>query len=61
MSTASQEDDKLKTTGSPCPPLGTGEGAETALQALIRKRQLRADDDTPIASDSTDSASPAAT
>jgi hypothetical protein len=28
------------------PPAGSGEGADTALEALIRKRKLRTDDDT---------------
>ena len=30
----------------------SGEGAETALQALIKKRSLRAEDDSPSAADS---------
>ena len=30
-------------------PPGTGEGAQSALAAMIKKRQLRADDDAPPA------------
>jgi hypothetical protein len=37
--------------GSPAAsPAGSGEGAETALQAMIKKRKLRAEDDSPSAS-----------
>lgn len=54
---ATQDDDKAQRGGPADAPAGTGEGSETALQALIRKRQLRADDDTlPLGSDSPDPA-----
>jgi len=47
-----------KPAGSPSPlagpPAGSGEGSETALQAMIRKRKLRAEDDAPTATDSGD-------
>jgi len=36
-------------------PAGSGEGANTALEALIKKRRLRTeDDDSPTASDDPD-------
>ena len=45
--------------GDPQP--GSGEGADTALQALIKKRRLRAEEDSPLAPNGTDTGLPAAT
>lgn len=43
----------------PEPQPRSGEGADTALQALIRKRRLRGDDDVPMTDPGDPSLSPA--
>ena len=42
------------------PPVGSGEGADTAFQAMIRNRKLRADDEAPTAAPEAFSDSPSA-
>jgi hypothetical protein len=44
MTTTGQEDEDAQKRGPADPPASTGEGADTALEALIRKRRMRGDD-----------------
>lgn len=53
MNAADNDDKPRDGSSAPVsnPQPGSGEGAETAFQAMIRKRKLRAEDDAPAAAD----------